>query len=78
MATNRRLDARLQAAYYHYNNDTMRCGLVVFAFMLVDVTEGDGGLVVVPGEATISLPRARVIPEEASLLLTTTVGDREP
>jgi hypothetical protein len=38
-----------QATYYQYANNTMRCGLVVFAFMLVDVEEGDGGLVVVPG-----------------------------
>ena len=41
----------------------MRCGLVVFAFMLVDVTEGDGGLVVVPGAATIPY---EVIPEDAA------------
>ena len=39
------------AAYYQWQNGEMRCGLVVFAFMLVDANEGDGGLVVVPGRS---------------------------
>ena len=37
----------------------MRCGLVVFAFILKDTNEGDGGLVVVPGshKSNMSPPR---------------------
>lgn len=34
---------------YSYANDRMSCGMVVVAFQLHDVNEGDGGLAVVPG-----------------------------
>lgn len=42
----------------------MRCGLVVFAFMLCDVDEGDGGLVVVPGSHKSNYPSAGVFTQK--------------
>ncbi len=35
--------------YYTYRNGTMRCGMIVCAYQLADVNEGDGGLCVIPG-----------------------------
>ena len=47
-----------------YANGKMRCGLVVFAFMLCDVDEGDGGLVVVPGSHKSNYPSAGVFTQK--------------
>jgi hypothetical protein len=35
--------------YYTYANGQIRCGMIVCQFQLADVSEGDGGLCVIPG-----------------------------
>ncbi len=44
------------SAYYQYANGMMRCGMIVCQFQLADVTEGDGGLCVIPGSHKANYP----------------------
>ena len=44
------------AMHYRYANDTMRNGLTVFAYQLMDVEEGDGGFCCIPGSHKSNFP----------------------
>ena len=57
--------------YYRVAGGEIRCGLVVVAYALCDVGEGDGGFVVVPGshKSSFRRPEALLDPEQCAPML---------